>query len=65
MGKKAKTEVGNEIGEIVQKNPTQTLGFFLTPFPTSPHFATVMSTKNHRQFSKKLGQAKSECYRSA
>jgi len=50
MGKKAKTEVGNEIGEIVQKNPTQTLGFFSTPFPTSPHFATVMSTKNDRQF---------------
>ena len=57
MGKKGKTEVGAEVGKGVQKNLTHA-GFFLTPFPTEPRYATVTSTKNDLQYSKKLGHAK-------
>jgi len=61
MGKKENTEVGTEVGkgvqnrQGVQKNPTQIWQYLskillLTPFPTSPRYATVTSTENDLQF---------------
>jgi len=61
-GKKGKTEVGDEDGERVQKNPEEiwicfhiSSGFFLTPSPTSPPYANFTSAKNDLQYLKKVG----------
>ena len=62
MGKKGKTEVGDEDGEGVQKNPEEyghiSSGFLFTPSPTSPPYANFTCTKNDLQYQKKFGQAK-------